>query len=296
MNVIVFGGSGFLGSHLADALSDAGHAVTIFDCVKSSWLQARQVFIDGDILDYDQVRKAIKGMDYVYHLAGVADISQAIIDPKMTLKINVIGSTNIIEACKEEKVKRLLFASSLYVYSQQGSFYRVSKQAVESIIEAYNEQYGIEYTILRYGSLYGPRAQDWNGLKSFIVQAVKDRRIVYPGNGEERREYIHVKDAANLSVRALEGEFANQCLTLTGTQILSTKEVMKMIQEIIGQDIDINFSMVDPDFSTYHYSLTPYRYNPKRGMKIVPTVFIDLGQGILDMVEEAESQLDSAYT
>lgn len=296
MNVIVFGGSGFLGSHLADALSDAGHAVTIFDCVKSSWLQVRQVFIDGDILDYDQVRKAIKGMDYVYHLAGVADISQAIIDPKMTLKINVIGSTNIIEACKEEKVKRLLFASSLYVYSQQGSFYRVSKQAVESIIEAYNEQYGIEYTILRYGSLYGPRAQDWNGLKSFIVQAVKDRRIVYPGNGEERREYIHVKDAANLSVRALEGEFANQCLTLTGTQILSTKEVMKMIQEIIGQDIDINFSMVDPDFSTYHYSLTPYRYNPKRGMKIVPTVFIDLGQGILDMVEEAESQLDSAYT
>ena len=296
MNVIVFGGSGFLGSHLADALSDAGHAVTIFDCVKSSWLQVRQVFIDGDILDYDQVRKAIKGMDYVYHLAGVADISQAIIDPKMTLKINVIGSTNIIEACKEEKVKRLLFASSLYVYSQQGSFYRVSKQAVESIIEAYNEQYGIEYTILRYGSLYGPRAQDWNGLKSFIVQAVKDRRIVYPGNGEERREYIHVKDAANLSVRALEGEFANQCLTLTGTQILSTKEVMKMIQEIIGQDIDINFSMVDPDFSTYHYSLTPYRYNPKRGMKIVPTVFIDLGQGILDMVEEAESQLDSDYT
>ena len=69
-----------------------------------------------------------------------------------------------------------------------------------------------------------------------------------------------------------------------------------MIQEIIGQDIDINFSVVDPDFSTYHYSLTPYRYNPKRGMKIVPTVFVDLGQGILDMVEEVESQMDSACT
>lgn len=293
MNVIVFGGSGFLGSHLADALSDAGHSVTIYDCVKSSWIQACQGFIEGDILDYDQVRRAISGMDYVYHLAGVADISQAIIDPIMTLKINVIGSTHIIEACKEEKVKRLLYASSLYVYSQQGSFYRVSKQAVESIIEAYNEQYGIEYTILRYGSLYGPRAQDWNGLKGFIVQAVKDRRIVYPGNGEERREYIHVKDAANLSVRALEQEFANQCLTLTGTQILSSKEVMKMIQEIIGEDIDINFSVVDPDFSTYHYSLTPYRYNPKRGMKIVPTVFVDLGQGILDIIEEVELQIDS---
>lgn len=296
MNIVVFGGSGFLGSHVADALSDAGYSVIIFDRLKSPWLQACQGYIEGDILDYEQVRKAVHGMDYVYHLAGVADISQAVNDPITTLNINVMGSTNIIEACKQEKVKRLLFASSLYVYSQQGSFYRVSKQAVESIIEAYNEQYGIEYTILRYGSLYGPRAQDWNGLKSFIVQAVKDRRIVYPGNGEERREYIHVKDAANLSVRALEGEFANQCLTLTGTQILSTKEVMKMIKEIIGQDIDISFSMVDPVFSAYHYSLTPYRYNPKRGMKIVPTVFVDLGQGILDMVEEVESQRDSAGT
>jgi UDP-glucose 4-epimerase len=296
MNIIVFGGSGFLGSHVADALSGAGNAVTIFDCAKSPWLQEKQGFIEGDILDYSQVRKAVQGMDYVYHLAGVADIGRAVTDPIMTLKINVTGSIHIIEACKEEKVKRLLFASSLYVYSQQGSFYRVSKQAVESIIEAYSEQYGMEYTILRYGSLYGPRAQDWNGLKSFIVQAVRDRRIVYPGNGEERREYIHVKDAADLSVRALESEFTNQCLTLTGTQILSTKDVMKMIQEIIGQNIDISFSTVDPDFSTYHYSLTPYRYNPKRGMKIVPTVFVDLGQGILDMVEDVESQIDSTNT
>ena len=109
------------------------------------------------------------------------------------------------------------------------------------------------------------------------------------GTGEERREYIHVRDAAKLSVQALAQEFANQCLTVSGAQVLSTKDVMLMIQEILGHEITVEFSHNDPDYEIFHYSLTPYRYTPRRGKKIVPHAFVDLGEGILELVEEIES-------
>jgi len=291
MKVVVFGGSGFLGSHLADALSDAGYAVTIFDHNVSRWLRKDQKMIEADILRPKEVIAAIEGAEYVYHLAGIADIGHAASKPKETIETNIIGSTNVIEACIKSKVKRLLFASTIYVYSRKGSFYRVTKQTVESLLEAYNEQFGLQYTILRYGSLYGPRAQEWNGLKQYTVQAIRKGKIVYPGTGEERREYIHVKDAAKLSVDALGREYANQCLTITGAQILSTKETMNMICEIIGQKIDIDFSLEDSNYNMSHYSLTPYRYTPRRGKKVVPKVFIDIGQGILELIEE----IDNSY-
>lgn len=287
-DIVVTGGSGFLGSHLSDYLSEEGHDVTIFDIVQSPWLRKNQRMIIGDILDYEQIEAAVKGAKYVYHLAGVADIGNAAAKPKEALEKNIIGSMNVIEACINQKVERLLFASTLYVYSDKGSFYRVSKQAVESMLEAYNAEFGLAFTILRYGSLYGPRAQEWNGLKQYIVQAVRKRKIVYPGTGAERREYIHVQDAAKLSVKALEPEFANECLTITGTQTMSTKEVMAMVKEIIGRAIEIEFSANEPGHNPFHYSLTPYRYTPRRGKKIVPSTFVDLGQGIMDVVEELE--------
>jgi UDP-glucose 4-epimerase len=281
---VVIGGSGFLGSHLADALTGAGYAVSIFDVRPSPWLKSAQEMIQGNIRDEDALHKCITGARYVYHLAGIADIDEAARSPRSTVEQNIIGSTVVLECCLRAKVERVLFASTLYVYSQQGSFYRVSKQAVELLIEAYNERYGLEYTILRYGSLYGPRAPVWNGLKRYVTQAVREGRIVYPGTGEERREYVHVKDAALLSVEALASDHANQCLTLTGTQILNSKELLRMIQEIMGGKVEITFSpeQRDPE----HYEMTPYRFTPRVARKIVPNVFVDIGQGILDLVEE----------
>jgi UDP-glucose 4-epimerase len=238
----------------------------------------------GDIRDEEALSDCIAGARYVYHLAGIADIGEAARSPRVTVEHNIIGSTAVLQSCLQAKVERMLFASTLYVYSQQGSFYRVSKQAVELLIEAYHENFGLEYTILRYGSLYGPRAQEWNGLKRYVTQAVREGRIHYPGTGEERREYIHVIDAARLSVEALAPDYANQCLTLTGTQILNSGELLRMIQEILGGKVEITFS---PEQSNpEHYELTPYRFTPRKARKIVPNVFVDIGQGILDLVEE----------
>lgn len=286
MKAVVFGGSGFLGSHVADTLSDQGYETYIYDIQNSQWLRDDQMMIRGDILDKDKVFSAVKGADIVFHLAGMADIGEAAIKPYDTMQLNIMGSVNVIEACIDSNVKRLMFASTVYVYSDKGSFYRVSKQAVESILEAYHEKHGINYTILRYGSLYGPRAQDWNGLKSFVVQGIKDGKIVYPGSGNERREYIHVKDAAQLSVAVISDEFINTCLTVTGSQVMTTKETMEMICEIATGDIEVEFKSGGSLYQNAHYALTPYRYTPKQGKKIVPATFIDIGEGILEVIEE----------
>jgi UDP-glucose 4-epimerase len=282
--VVVIGGSGFLGSHLSDALTEKGFVVSIFDIKPSPWLISGQEMVVGNLMDEEAVCRCLEGAHYVYHLAGVADIGQSVISPRMTIEQNVIGSAIVFDACVKAGVTRLLYASTIYVYSQQGSFYRVSKQAVEYMLEAYQEQFGLEYTILRFGSLYGPRAQEWNGLKRYVTQAVREGRIVYPGSGDERREYIHVKDAAQMSITALSPEFANQRLTLTGTHSLNSRELCRMIQEILGEKIHVEFKRDGRDPA--HYDMTPYRFTPREGKKMVPGVFIDIGQGILDLIQE----------
>ena len=116
MNVIVFGGSGFLGSHTADALSDAGHNVTIFDIVESEYINKNQRMIVGDILDQKVVEKAIKNKDIAYNFAAMADIDEAYKKPLETIEKNIIGNTIILETCRKYKVKRFVFASTIYVY------------------------------------------------------------------------------------------------------------------------------------------------------------------------------------
>ena len=179
--VVVFGGSGFLGSHVADALSQSGFLVTIYDIVPSPWKKPDQEMIIGDLLDEKSVYDALKGAHYAFHFAGIADIGEAKKSPMATIRNNIIGSTTILECSVKTNVERIFFASTVYVYSNHGSFYRVSKQSVELLTEAYQQNFGLDYTILRYGSLYGPRSQEWNGLKRYVTQAVKEKKNIIFG-------------------------------------------------------------------------------------------------------------------
>ena len=94
-----------------------------------------------------------------------------------------MGTATALEAAVDVKAERFLHASTMYVYTSEGSFYSASKKAAETLIEAYHDKYGIEFTMLRYGSLYGPRAQDWNGLKRLVRQIVSEGKLEYPGSG-----------------------------------------------------------------------------------------------------------------
>jgi len=288
-NILVTGSSGFIGSHIVDALEENGHKVVLFDSVSSKYKSKTQKEIIGDILNIDDIYEAMTGCDVVYHFAAQADIDFSMIDPVKTIQQNIIGTQNLLETAKKQKVDRLFFASTIYVYSEMGSFYRVSKQACEKIIEEYQKVFGLDYTILRFGSLYGPRANEFNAIRIFLTQALKNKKIVRRGDGEEIREYIHVKDAARLCVDALNKKYKNKHLIITGNQQIRVKDLLTIIQEIFGGEIEIKFV---PDEELHHYQITPYNYRSQVAKKITSNYHYDLGQGLVDFIYDLEIMLD----
>jgi len=286
--VVVFGASGFLGSHVADALSAAGYRVRLFDRSPSPYLKSNQEMLIGDIMNLDQVIEAAKGASIIYNFAAIADIDEANDKPIPTATINVLGNMHALEAARIAGARRFVFASSIYVYSESGSFYRASKQAAERFTETYHERYGLDYSILRYGSLYGRRSDKRNGIYRMLHEAVAHHSITYKGSGDAMREYIHVEDAARMSVQILAPEFANRHMILTGQERLRIKDVMTMISEILPWPVELHF---DEANAVHHYEITPYAFQPRVGRKLVLNEHVDLGQGILDCLREIHQDL-----
>ena len=285
---IVTGGAGFLGSHLADELTARRHEVLIFDQRASPFLQPEQEQVVGDLLDFDLLRRTLQGADYVYHLGALADLNAARSRPRETASINVLGTVNLLEAARLAEVKRFVFASTVYVYSDEGSFYRASKQAGEAYIEEYQRQYGLEYTVLRYGSLYGPRADESNGVYRLLRAAALEGRIRYDGRPDDAREYIHVADAARLSVDILAPEYANQHLVITGHYPMRARDLFTMFSEILGHEIHVDY--VEPETVDGHYRVTPYKFHPRVARKLTSTLYVDMGQGTIEVLEQIERE------
>lgn len=277
-----------MGSHVADVLLEKGHEVIIFDLKPSPYLKAGQRMIVGDILDINAVKEAVEGVPIVYNFAGIADIEDASEKPIETVKHNILGNAYILESIKHHEIYRYVFASTTYVYSDSGSFYRSSKQACELYIEDYSREYGIPYTILRYGSLYGPRANESNPMFKLLKRALVEKKISHYGSGEEIREYIHVEDAARCSVEILDENFVNHHVLLTGHHPIRSKDLVVMINEIFGNKLTIEFRHEKPDT---HYEVTPYSFNPRLGKKYVSHYYIDMGQGLLQCIEELYKEL-----
>ncbi len=286
--VIVFGGSGFLGSHVAHALSEAGYRVRIFDLVPSRHLRADQEMVIGDLRDLEATVAAAGGCSAAYNFAGLADINDAMNRPVDTVSLNVLGNVHALEAARRAGARRFVYASTVYVYSEAGSFYRASKQASERFVEAYWERYRLEYTILRYGSLYGRRADKRNGIYDFLKQAIERKSIHYEGSGDAMREYIHVSDAAKLSVRILAPEYANRHMILTGHERMQVRNLLRMISEMIPGGVNVTFGNQSVDG---HYVMTPYAFHPKVGHKLVANDYVDLGQGLLDCLAELHENI-----
>ncbi len=290
-NIIVFGGSGFLGSHVADKLSHSGYNVSIFDKVESNFILDNQKMIKGNIVNSEEVNKALEDIDYVYNFAGLADIEESKKDPLGTVEQNILGNSIILNSCINNNIKRYIFGSTVYVYSNLGSFYRISKQACENYIEHYQQVYNLDYTILRFGSLYGPRSDIRNGIYRFIYQALKNKKLEWNGSKYALREFIHVEDAADCAVRILDSRYTNQHLILTGHQSLTIKNLFIMIQEILSKEhITFDFSETS---NNEHYKTTPYIFSPKFGKKLNPDNYIDLGQGLTQMAEEIYEQINN---
>src|SRR5690606_31228034 len=197
---------------------------------------------------------------FVFNLAGFASMEDAAGNPVDAITVNVIGNLNVLEATRKLKVRRYLYASSAYAMSQKGSFYGISKLYSEKIIEEYRSKYGLDFTIIRYGSVYSERPFYNNYIYNLVKKAVLERKIVHPGDGEEVREYIHAADAAKLSVQLLaDNKFVNEHVILTGVEPIKRKQLFQMIREILGDDLEI---ILETSGYTDHYRLTPYSFQP----------------------------------
>jgi UDP-glucose 4-epimerase len=289
--LLVTGGAGFLGSHLVDALILRGHGVTVLDRRPSRWLPREVTQIQAELGDRPALAAAVEGHDAVYHLAGFADLNAAKTQPLDTVHANILGTVHLLEAMRAHGVSRFLFASTAYVYSREGGFYRCSKQACESYIEEYARTFGLRYTVIRYGSLYGPRADASNGVYRLLRTAIAEGRLSYSGDPDDIREYIHVEDAAKLSADVLDPAFEGQHVMLTGASPTRAADLFTMFQEILGKRIEVEYRHTSGPGSG-HYAVTPYAYTPRPGKKLVTTHYVDMGQGLLRMIEDIHREID----
>lgn len=261
MKILIFGGSGFLGKNLALQLCKK-HKVTIFDRKNFKISPKRNIkFIKGNILNFNQVLKATRKQEVIYNFAGISDIGEAMSQPILTTKVNILGSIYTLEAAIKCKVKRYIFASSIYVLSRQGGFYKSSKKSVESFIDEYNKKDKLKFTILRFGSVYGKDSDPRNGIKKLLMSAMKDKTIVYGGTSKAERRFLHVDDAAKASILILKSKFINKRVLITGDKKVKIKELISIIQKILKINKKIKFKR-KPMMG--HYDKNPYNDFPKK--------------------------------
>lgn len=278
---LVTGAAGFLGSHVADELTIRGYDVVLFDIKDSQYKQAKQKMLIGNIADFELLKSITEGMDYVFHFAGMAGIEECIEQPQGSVLNNILGTVNLLEACRINKVKRFVFASSVYVFSNQGGFYRSSKRACESYIDDYQRIFGLDFVILRYGSLYGERCTEENRLHKILKCFVAGSDCDLSGNDDDVREYIHVRDAARLTADAIDDKFKNARLTLTGLEKYKMTELINIVKTITGKEIKITFDHIEK----YQYTIIPHNYSLEESLKIIANPYIDMGQGITKLLE-----------
>ena len=287
VRVLVTGSSGFLGSHLVDVLSSRGYEVVLFDRIKSNYNSKGHEEHIGSILDEDSLYEAAKTCNYIYHLAGIADITECIEKSNLAVDINIIGTKNILECCKRmPHFRRVYFASTVYVYSQQGGIYKATKQSCELLIEEYQKYFNIDYTVLRFGSLFGPRSGPSNSIYKMINQAIVNNRIVRSGTGNEVREYIYIKDAVDVCVDLMESSESLKNVIIKGYSSMLIGDITKMIAEILNTNVQVVF---DGSHIEGHYTITPYSFKPQFAKQVFGRNSTDFGEAILaEIYDHAE--------
>src|SRR3989338_1169440 len=192
MRCLVTGGAGFIGLHVVHKLVEKGIKVRIYDLCQP-YDQKGVEYFHASLLDMDKLRMAMKGVDAVFHLAAVANVLDVFQEPHYSENINVRGTINILEAARKTGVKRVIYGSTIWVYSDTKStsgivdedsllaapshLYTATKLAGEYYCKAYQKLYGIDYTILRYGIPYGPGARDGAVIPIFVKKAINGEPI-----------------------------------------------------------------------------------------------------------------------
>jgi len=294
MRALVTGGRGFLGRHIVEELLKQNIETIAYDIVEHDSCNSKTdspllKHVNGDILDKQALKKAMEGCDIVFHTAAIADINIVREIPEQTMEINVLGTTRCLQAARKCGIKRFLFASSVYSAGKHGSFYSISKKAGESLCKTYYEEFGLEYTILRYGSLYGTEANHWNFIYGVCKDLLSTGIYEYTSSPDSIREYIHIIDATRETVKiSNDPQYKNKTVLITGHQRMKIQELFDMIQEIMGKKVIIKYK---ENSNNSHYVMTPYSFEPDVPIRINLPIYVDISEGILDCLRIVDKEL-----
>jgi UDP-glucose 4-epimerase len=253
MTVLVTGGSGFIGSHVLDRLVEAGWHPRNFDLQPSPHHPPGPVeTVIGDLLDLDVLTRAMEGCEMVVHLAAAADVGVVAREPRSAEEVNARGTLNVLEAARAAGVRRVVYGSTIWVYGSMPNgvvdeetalglpahLYTATKLAGEMYCRSYHELYGLEYTILRFGIPYGPRARRAAVIPTFVDKALAGEALTVAGDGRQSRRLIYVEDLAEGVVRALEPSGANRTFNLVTDETVTVLEIARTVRDLVG-DVDV---------------------------------------------------------
>ncbi|SIS10555.1 GDP-mannose 4,6-dehydratase [Natronorubrum thiooxidans] len=278
MNVLVTGGAGFIGGHIAEQLAANGHQITVIDKfvpyydlgikdrnVEATRRAAEQgdgsyTLVEGSITDTDLVDELVAETDVVYHQAAQAGVRESVEQPETVNEYNVDGTVTILEAARKHDVDRVVVASSSSVYGKPEylpydedhptmpvSPYGVSKLATEQYARVYNEIYGLPTVSLRYFTVYGPRMRPNMAMTNFVSRCLHDEPPVIYGTGEQTRDFTYVDDIRRVNEQLLTDDSADGEIMNVG----STDNIdIQTLAEVIRDEIDPSLEIVYDDART----------------------------------------------
>lgn len=277
MKIMVTGGAGFIGSHIVDILIEKGHEVVVIDNLTTGDkcnINPKAVFYQADIMheSFDIIIKH-EAPEVIFHEAALVYVQQSIKDPVADANVNIIGTLNVLNSAHRHNVKKIIFASTCAVYGNgelEGvkeehlkspiSFYGMSKLSAEKYIKLYCEIFNIDYTILRYANVYGPRQKphgEGGVIPLFIENIIKGMQSTIYGDGNQTRDFIYVSDVAKANLMAL-NKASKQIINI-GTGIgITINYLYKELNTIMESNVTVNY-MPDRMGDARHIALDPLK-------------------------------------
>ena len=282
MVVLVTGGSGFIGSHVTTKLVERGYHVRVFDQRKP--LHGSVSWFKGDLLNEKDVFEACEDVEYIYHLAAVADVNAALSHPELCLSVNEMGTINLLKAARAKEVNRVVLASTTWVYGKTEGLvdettpipmpdhvYTKTKVGQEHLLYAWQKHYGLPYTILRYDIPYGRGMRSNMAIAIFTRKVMQKETVFVFGDGTQGRCFIYVEDLAEGNVAALKGSAENQIFNLAGAEFVTINQVIQSLKKIFGKVKVEHKSSRPEDFKGVRVSIAKAKrllgWEPRRKFK-----------------------------
>jgi nucleoside-diphosphate-sugar epimerase len=296
---LVTGGAGFVGSHTAEALTEIGQQVRVFDNLSTgkkenlSGIIDQIEFIEGDVRDSSLCKKVMERVEYVIHLAALHEVPRSVAQPLETHEVNITGILNLLLAAREKGVERFVYASSSAVYGNSpvlprsedtiplpvSSPYAVSKLTGEYYCQLFSHLYGLETVSLRYFNMFGPRqdsASDYAGvIPKFIVALMAGVPPTIYGDGEQSRDFTYISDSVAATLRACRTpKLSGQVFNIGTGRATTVNQLCSVLQKILLRDIPPRFGPPQPGDIRYDYADIE---KARRALSYQPTWTIDQG-------------------